>query len=716
MKGGLPPRWRRELAPLARAYAGILFCESPAAGLWFALVTCASPRAAAAGLVGLVASLLWGRWLALALPGEPHLLNGLLTGLFLGAFHVLDMTLLSWVVVAALFGTLATHWLAGMLWRGGRLPVMSLPFVLACWAVLLAAQSGGAGAMEPALLSAASDGLFWPWLDRFFTALGWLLLVPYPYAGALLFAGLLVASRYLALLAAAGYVAGLLTLQLFDRSDAHIVGFNFMLTAMALGGIFAVPGRASFAMALAGGATAGWFAVAFNYLLHPLHLPLLTLPFVGAVYLWLGALGGRTVPRPPYLTLELPQAPELAYERVRLAQVRGGGADSLPLLAPFYGEWRVSQGFEGAHTHRDAWRHALDFDIVDGGRDHAGAGTEASDYYCFGAPVLAPIAGQVVQARDELADVKPGEADVVNNWGNHVLLRTAAGPYVLLAHLRQGSLRVRAGEWVAAGQPLAACGSSGRAPVPHLHLHVQQGEALGSPTLPFHLANVLVRGGDQAREFRFYHWPVEGDGVIAAPCDESLASALRVPPQCRLGYRLDGAVAFLRGELTLLGQSRLVAASGASAAFEETAAVIGFYDRQGPRDALLDLWVLAIGLSPLCAAADQWYDRPAMRLLPLGPVRRLLAAVLRPLGGGCDSRYRRSWDGAAQAWRQDGEHGVRLAPGIAWRARTSAWIAPGRGVRRLEMEVFGKRWEAELDSVATVDGAAVAAPGVSPTY
>lgn len=688
-----------------RAYAAVLFCESPRVGAWFALLTWWSPGAALAGAVGLLAAVFWGRLLALEMPGDAHLVNALLSTLFIGAFHAVDATLIGWVLIVALFVTLFTHWLAGILWRNGKLPVLSLPFVLATWLIILASRHGNPAAMLPAVLSGDAAGVFTPWLDDFFTALGWLLLVPYPLAGALLFAGLVVASRYLAILAVAGYVSGQLALLLFGRGETHLVGFNLMLAAMALGGIFAVPGRASFLIAVAGGALAGWFAVAFGVLLFPLQLPMLTLPFLFAVYLWLGGLGGRQRNSAPGLLLDEPQAPERSYERQRLAQVRGGSAGSVPLQLPFYGEWRVTQAFDGAHTHKGIWRHALDFDIAEGLLNHQGVGVSRRDYFCFDAPVLAPAAAQVVAGRDDLPDVSPGEADVANNWGNYLVLRGSGGEYLLLAHLRQGSLRARVGEWVEAGQLIAACGSSGRAPEPHLHLHAQTGEKPGSPTRPFHLVNVLVRVAGEAREYRLNHVPAVNDLVSAAPRDERLATALHLPAGRCLVYRLSrpgGKSAeslALHSEMTLLGQSRLASDDGASVAYEETPYVVGYYDRQGGRHALLDLWVLALGLTPLGAAAERWSDRPSLSLLPLDPLRRVLAALSRPLGACLDSRYVRSWDETAFAWRQDGTHEFRLLPGISWTATTVAWIAPDQGVLRFVLELFGRRWEAEFESV-----------------
>lgn len=688
-------------APLFRAYAAVFFCHSERLGAWFALITLFSPRAALAGVVGLLASAGWARLLALS--GEAHLVNGLLCGLLIGAFHRLDVTLFGWVGVIALFSTLISHWLAGVLWRAGKLPLLSFPFVLACWLMGLAMQVNNAVALSPAPFTGDAATLFGNWGDGFFTAMGWILLVPYPLAGALLFAGIIVASRYLAILAVTGYMAGQAALLLLGHTEANLVGFNFMLTAMALGGLFAVPGRASFAMALAGAAMTGWWVVVLGVMVSPLHLPLLTLPFLLAVYLWLGALGARPATSMPQLTLDQPQPPELAYERTRLAQVRGSLAGSMPMLLPFYGEWRVSQAFDGAYTHRSPWQHALDFDVVEqqGERinNHQQPCLKQSDYFCFGAPLCSPVAGQVVQCRDDLPDILPGEVDTTHNWGNYVLLRTVLGAHVLLAHLKQTSVRVRLGEWVAAGQSLAACGSSGRAPEPHLHLHVQHTPTLGSPTQPFHLVNVLLHGDNRQREFKLYYLPRQNDILSPAPRDESLAAALHFVAGQVLSYRLRHedaeSVQALRTELTLLGQSRLMTEQGASVGYEETQMVLGCYDRTGRRDVLLDMWVLAVGLTPLTTAADRWQDAPAARLLPLNGVQRALVSILHPLGGSCVSHYTRTWDEAAYAWRQVGRHTLRLCRGIAWRAETTAWITPKLGVARLSLSLGKQRWDAE---------------------
>nr|BFE35476.1 hypothetical protein GCM10010200_077270 [Actinomadura rugatobispora] len=56
--------------------------------------------------------------------------------------------------------------------------------------------------------------------------------------------------------------------------------------------------------------------------------------------------------------------------------------------------------------------------------------------------------------------------------GNHVVLDLGDGAYAVLAHLRRGSVRVRKGQRVRAGDVLGEVGNSGNSSEPHLHFHV----------------------------------------------------------------------------------------------------------------------------------------------------------------------------------------------------------------------------------------------------
>ncbi len=157
------------------------------------------------------------------------------------------------------------------------------------------------------------------------------------------------------------------------------------------------------------------------------------------------------------------------------------------LSLPFRGTWWV---FWGGHTERQNYhviapdqRHALDLVAWQAGATHRGAGTKNTDYWAWGRAVLAPAAGRVVEVVDGIRDNQPRVQvqNPANPAGNHVLLDLGNNEYVLLAHLRKGSVRVRRGEMVRPGDLLGACGNSGNSSEPHLHFHVQDRPELFGP-------------------------------------------------------------------------------------------------------------------------------------------------------------------------------------------------------------------------------------------
>ncbi|MFD4632285.1 M23 family metallopeptidase [Streptomyces sp. NPDC058284] len=59
--------------------------------------------------------------------------------------------------------------------------------------------------------------------------------------------------------------------------------------------------------------------------------------------------------------------------------------------------------------------------------------------------------------------------------GNHIVLDLGGGTYAMYAHVRRGSLTVRAGDRVVAGQWLGDCGNSGNSTEPHVHFQLMDG-------------------------------------------------------------------------------------------------------------------------------------------------------------------------------------------------------------------------------------------------
>jgi hypothetical protein len=103
--------------------------------------------------------------------------------------------------------------------------------------------------------------------------------------------------------------------------------------------------------------------------------------------------------------------------------------------------------------------------------------SKLTDYGCYGIPVVAPAAGTVTVAHDGEPDMIPSESS--SNYtapeGNHVFIRLdETGTYLVIAHLKPGSLTVSAGQHVEAGQVIGQCGNSGNTSEPHIHIHHQR--------------------------------------------------------------------------------------------------------------------------------------------------------------------------------------------------------------------------------------------------
>ncbi|MEM1300213.1 MAG: M23 family metallopeptidase [Pseudomonadota bacterium] len=93
-----------------------------------------------------------------------------------------------------------------------------------------------------------------------------------------------------------------------------------------------------------------------------------------------------------------------------------------------------------------------------------------------GVDVLAATPGVVRQIRDGMADrtYDASRAEAINgkDCGNAVVVERADGWRFLYCHLKRGSVAVRTGDRVAAGEVLGQIGLSGRTQFPHLHLTV----------------------------------------------------------------------------------------------------------------------------------------------------------------------------------------------------------------------------------------------------
>jgi len=175
-----------------------------------------------------------------------------------------------------------------------------------------------------------------------------------------------------------------------------------------------------------------------------------------------------------------------------------------PLRLPFDGEWYVFWGGrtieQNYHAVARSQRFAHDLMIRKDGVSHAGEGKALTDYYCYGRPVLAPAAGTVVWAENARPDQPIGVGDREHLIGNGVVIDHGNGEFSLLAHMKPGSVKVKAGDKVKAGQAIGAVGNSGNTSEPHLHYHLQNGPDMrDSDGLPAFFQDLVVDGKPLAR-------------------------------------------------------------------------------------------------------------------------------------------------------------------------------------------------------------------------
>ena len=156
----------------------------------------------------------------------------------------------------------------------------------------------------------------------------------------------------------------------------------------------------------------------------------------------------------------------------------GGPAAVVRIAPPLEGEWLVLQGgqspLQNHHLVAYNQRFALDLVRLDSGRIFTDETGNAS-VHSWEQPLVSPADGTVVVAHDEMEDSEGANfvTDSADAAGNVIVIEFDAGLFVVLAHLRHGTLRVSEGDRIRKGDPLALVGNSGNTTMPHLHLQVQ---------------------------------------------------------------------------------------------------------------------------------------------------------------------------------------------------------------------------------------------------
>jgi urea transporter len=417
--------------------------------------------------------------------------NHALVGFYMGSLlsiHWQGLALL--VPVSALTSLLCLGLTYGFA-RPWQVPLLTLPFVLAAWAIDL---------IKFHLPNLISNDLFvsplvfnTPWLPEiiraFLSAVGALFFTPEPWFGLLICVFWLFSSYWILCLAIIGFASFMAFHGLISGTNLSALhdlsAFNSILVAIAIGAVYNLPLWINVGWAALAAMMCALIAFALKWFLAPWGLGIYSMPFVITVIGF-------------FYVFQI-----IGYRFRHVSGVAGAKAMSdyfvnlsrfspthITLSMPVAGKWLVWQGFHDQWTHQGLFGYAYDLVKTDTqGATYTNSGKQLVDYYCFGQAVYSPVWGKVIKVIHNYPDHPIGSLDESNRWGNYVIIEDWRGFYVVLAHFSNLSIQVYEGCPVAVGTYLGLCGNSGYSPQPHLHFHVQSGPHIGSPTLPFRLLN-----------------------------------------------------------------------------------------------------------------------------------------------------------------------------------------------------------------------------------
>ncbi len=537
------------LLGVIRSYSQIFFSEN----YWLAIPLIAvSFLDISAGFTGLLA-VLTANFAATALKFDIHTIskglygfNSLLVGLGLGYYYEATFTILAIAILAGFLTLLITMAFVGFFGKY-NLPYLSMPFVISFWIVgsagwlVSGTETNQSGVyILNKLFSIGGNPLvslhhWWvenitsAFLNNYFLSLGAIFFQFNIFAGLVVSIALLFYSRIAFMLSLLGYSIAYAAYSMLGMDMTLLgysfIGFNFILGAIAIGGYFYIPSWKSFFWAIAVTPIIALVAAGLFGLLKPFNLPLLSLPFNLVILSFIYALRYRTVHGELYEVLVQEGTPERNLYSYQSFTKRFPNYNWIKIKLPFLGEWQVSQGHDGEHTHKGEWAHAWDFIITDrDSNQYCNEGESVTDYYCFGQKVVAPADGSVVLTDDGIEDNRVGVINTNKNWGNTVIIKHVDGLYSKLCHLQNGSITVKVGDNVRYGQLIGKVGNSGRSPYPHLHFQLQTTPYIGSKTLKYPLFAYV----ESDNEIKTFSYPENGQRIKTVEENKLLQNAFNL--------------------------------------------------------------------------------------------------------------------------------------------------------------------------------------------
>ena len=551
---------RNLISSVLNSYSVIFFFNSRLMGMILLITTFFNFWAGLSGLFSVILTIIIASSMgfdASRIKQGIYSFNALLTGIGMGTFFEPGPAFFALLLLAVLFSLMLSVTLGGWLGKNG-LPFLSIPFIFSFWLILL--PSG-----QLSNLGLTQRNVFWmnemysvggkTLLDFFQTidnlpvnrmvivylrSLSSIIFQDNLLTGVLIFISLIVCSRIAFLLSVTGFLTAYAFAHIAGSEMAGMsfynIGANYILVAIAAGGFFVIPSKHSFLWVVLLVPLTSLLILFMNRLVPAFGLPFFSLPFSLIVIAYVYFLLQRTRQGKPNLTPYQYYSPEINLYTFRGNIDRSTGAAYIPFHLPFWGEWTVSQGYNGEYTHKGEWSKAIDFVLRDdSGKTYTDSPSICENYLCYNKPVLAPADGIVSELIDNIEDNEPGKVNTSQNWGNTVIIKHNNNLYSQVSHFRPRTFRIKKGDFVRQGDVLGLCGNSGRSPEPHIHFQVQGTPLPGARPFEYPFAYFFMKNGNDP-ELVTFSIPEKDRKISDVVTSNLLKEAFNLQPGMVLNY------------------------------------------------------------------------------------------------------------------------------------------------------------------------------------
>ncbi len=634
---------------ILNSYSIILFSYNRWIGLLLLSSTFLAPIVGISGLIGVLIALLTARLLGF----EPWnstsgilSFNSLLTCLGIGFYFPVASyglgVLYLLLFIGSIFTLLLYITLDNLLYGKLKIPSMSMSFsIVSIFMWLFLMRIGHSQHLPHNQMYVMNFTPVVPvFVLNYFQSIGGIFFQPYFLTGLCIAVALFFISRIGFLLSIIGYTVGYFFIIHWGgkgASDVFYPGFNMMLAAFAIGGIFLVPSRISYLLAIIAAFIGIVIAFSIETLFRDFMIPPFALPFNVTVYMIIYALQLRLKNRNPYVNDFNILHPELALEYY-LSHINRFARSGVPqFFLPITGEWTVTQGNHGEITHKSDWAYAWDFEIMDReGKNYHHHAEEVDDYYCYGKAVYASAGGYVAKIVDGIADNRINQINTEQKWGNYLTIQHGIGVYSLYAHLKSGSVKLKVGDYIPQGEKIALIGNSGRSAVPHLHFHIQTTYEAGSKTLFSNIANYKKREKVSQSHFISFGNPKLADLISPLMAELNLQEIMHFLLFQKLSFDVTiGKRHFEENwevEVTLIGTFNIHSDRGSYLDFSVYNGIYNALAFRGNRKSALYAFALLLSRYPYAENQTlEWNDTPSFSVM-MKPLIKQIVLLISSIG------------------------------------------------------------------------------------